>query len=357
MTIGLVSAVSVGDARKVATQLYAKTKLGLDPAGEKIEHKVRAAETFGAAVGLYLARQKMRLRPLSYGAVARHLHVNAKSLHRLPLAKIDRRTIAALLAKVATGVSDATTNRVRTSLSGFYSWAIREGLAETNPVSGTEQREERSRDRILDDMEIAEIWAALRNDTYGDIVRMLILTGSRRAEIGALRWDEVDFERGLISLPAARTKNGRPHVIALNLPAIEILRARPSDRAFVLGRGRNGFHSWANSKIALDQRILKARRAAAELAGTDPDKIAPMPAWVLHDFRRYLSTTMHERLGIAPHIVESILAHVGHQGGTPGVYNKSLYIAEKANASLRWADHVLAIVEGREHKIVPLSRA
>ena len=64
MTIGLVSAVSVGDARKVATQLYAKTKLGLDPAGEKIEHQVRAAETFGAAVGLYLARQKTRLRPL-----------------------------------------------------------------------------------------------------------------------------------------------------------------------------------------------------------------------------------------------------------------------------------------------------
>jgi integrase len=353
MTIGLVSAVSVADARKVATQLYAKTKLGLDPAGERIEHQVRAAETFGAAVEFYLARQKPRLRPLSYGAVARHLHVNAKSLHRLPLVKIDRRAIAALLAKVATsGVSDATTNRVRTSLSGFFAWAIREGLVDTNPVSGTEQREEKSRDRVLTDGEIAEIWAALEDDTYGAIVRLLLLTGARRAEIGALRWDEVDFERGLISLPPSRTKNGRPHVIALNLPAIEVLRARPSNREFVLGRGWNGFHSWANSKIALDQRILKARRDAAELAGTNV--IVPMPAWVLHDFRRYLSTTMHERLGVAPHIIESILGHVGHQGGTPGVYNKSLYIAEKANALSRWADHVLAIVEGREHKVVPL---
>jgi integrase len=357
MTIGLVSAVSVGDARKVAAQLYAKTKLGLDPAGERIEHQVRAAETFGAAVELYLARRKTRLRPLSYGAVARHLHVNAKSLHRLPLVKIDRRTIATLLAKVATSVSDATTNRVRTSLSGFFAWAMREGLVETNPVLGTEQREEKSRDRVLTDAEIAEIWAALQDDTYGAIVRLLILTGARRAEIGALRWDEVDFESGLISLPAARTKNGRPHVIALNLPATEVLRARPSDREFVLGRGWNGFHSWANSKIALDERILEARRAAADLADSDPDKIVPMPAWVLHDFRRYLSTTMHERLGIPPHIIESILGHVGHQGGRPGVYNKSLYIAEKANALSRWADHVTAIVEGHPPKVVPMSRA
>ena len=69
---------------------------------------------------------------------------------------------------------------------------------------------------------------------------------------------------------------------------------------------------WAASKIALDQRILEARKARAV-----GDDIAPMPAWVLHDFRRYLSTTMHEGLGIPPHIVESILGHVGHQAGTP----------------------------------------
>jgi hypothetical protein len=79
-----------------------------------------------------------------------------------------------------------------------------------------------------------------------------------------------------------------------------------------------------------------------------------MPAWVLHDFRRYLSTTMHERLSIPPHVVESILGHVGHQAGIPGIYNKSTYIAEKAQAMARWADHIRSIVEGDERKIIPL---
>jgi integrase len=349
MTLGLVSAVGLGEARKVATQIYAKTKLGLDPAGDNIEHQARAAETFGAAVDLYLARQKTRLRPLSYGAVTRHLHANAKSLHRLPLVKIDRRTIATLLAKVATSVSDATTNRVRTSLSGFFAWAIREGLVEINPVSGTEQREEKSRDRVLTHGEIAEIWAALQDDTYGALVKLLILTGCRRAELGALKWNEVDLERGLITLPAERVKNHRPHVIALSPPAIEILRARPFDREFVLGRGWNGFHAWHNSKTSLDQRILKARQARA-----NGDPVAPMPAWVLHDFRRFISTTMHERLGVPPHIIESILGHVGHQAGVAGRYNKSTYVAEKAQAMARWGEFVLSVVEGHDSKVLTL---
>jgi hypothetical protein len=80
-----------------------------------------------------------------------------------------------------------------------------------------------------------------------------------------------------------------------------------------------------------------------------------MPGWTLHDFRRLISTTMHDRLGVAPHVVESVLGHVGHQAGTPGRYNLSSYRAEKAVALRRWADHVLALAEGRESKVVSLS--
>ena len=71
------------------------------------------------------------------------------------------------------------------------------------------------------------IWAALRDDTYGDIVKLLVLTAARREEIGALRWSEVDFDRGLITLPPERTKNHREHEIMLSEPAAAILRARP----------------------------------------------------------------------------------------------------------------------------------
>jgi len=67
---------------------------------------------------------------------------------------------------------------------------------------------------------------------------------------------------------------------------------------------------------------------------------------VLHDLRRFASTTMHDKLGIQPHIVERLLAHVGHQGGTAGAYNRAAYSAEKRRALERWAEYVDAVVSG-----------
>ena len=363
LTFGSANVLSVKDAREQAGRLHAQVKLGFDPAAEKSERKARAGETFEAAMRLFLTRQKERLRPRSYVEVERHLLVFAKALHRLPLASVDRRAIATQLTQASAATSDATANRVRASLSAFYVWAMKQGLVEINPVALTERREETSRDRVLSDGELREIWAELRNDVYGDICRLLLLLGSRRDELGALRWCEVDLDHGLISLAGERTKNNRPHEIPLSAPALAILKAQPrrvkSDgtaRDFVFAGGI-GFSDWSGSKIDLDRRILEARVAAAQQAGADPVKVATMPHWTLHDFRRVISTAMHDRLGIAPHVVEAVLGHVGHQAGTPGRYNRATYRDEKARALALWADHLLAIVEERESNIVPLRTA
>ena len=148
----------------------------------------------------------------------------------------------------------------------------------------------------------------------------------------------------------------------LSAPALAILQASPrailpdgSTRDLMFGAGQFGFHDWSGSKVDLDGRILAARKAAARQAGLDPEKVGPMPHWVLHDLRRYLSTTMHEELGIAPHIVEAILGHAGgHRRGVSGVYNRAQYRAEKARALAIWAEHLRSITEAHDRKVVPL---
>ena len=67
------------------------------------------------------------------------------------------------------------------------------------------------------------MWAVLGDDQFGDIVKLLILTGQRREEIGGLRWSEVGFKRDLIALPPARTKNKRLHELPLSPRARAIL--------------------------------------------------------------------------------------------------------------------------------------
>ena len=68
----------------------------------------------------------------------------------------------------------------------------------------------------------------------------------------------------------------------------------------------------------------------------------------MHDLRRVISTNMHERLQIAPHIVEACLGHYTSRTGVSGVYNRAQYAAEKRIALGKWADLLLEIVSGKK---------
>ena len=93
-----------------------------------------------------------------------------------PIAQIDRRLIAIRLADIAEKSGPAAANRVRTSLSAYFAWMLREGLLDANPVLNTNKAEEGgARERVLDDKELATIWRALGGDQYSSIVKLLIL--------------------------------------------------------------------------------------------------------------------------------------------------------------------------------------
>ena len=345
LSLGSASAITAQNARERASELHARVRLGEDPAGQKIESRTRAAETLGSVLRPYLLVKKSELKPRTYEEVERHLLQHSKRLHGLQLTAIDRRTVAALLTTLAANSGPNLANSVRASLSSFFGWAMREGLAEANPMIGTNKAAvNASRDRVLSDDELRLIWDALGNDPYGDIVRLLALTGQRRDEIGSLRWREVDFDKSLIALPPERTKNSRPHDVPLSPTALAILKARPrlAGREYVFTSGANGYLGWSNNKVALDARI------------TGKGAISP---WRLHDLRRTVSTRMHDELGIAPHIVEAVLNHVsGHRAGVAGVYNRAVYAKEKAVALSRWAEHLGAIVSGERSKVVAMPK-
>jgi integrase len=343
LSLGQVSAISPFDARETASKLHAKVRLGEDPAGQKIESRTRAAETFGAILQPYLAEKKAGLKRRSYEEVERHLLKHAKPLHGLQLTAITLRGAAALLTELAANNGPNLANSVRASLSALFSWTMTKGLADRNPIIDTQPADTKgARDRVLSDDELRSIWNSLGNDAYSDIVRLLTLTGQRRGEVGSLKWNEINFDKAVISLPPERTKNSRPHDIPLSGAALSILKARPclAGRDYVFASGAHGYRGWANNKIALDANV--ASKGA----------ISP---WRLHDLRRTVSTRMHDELGILPHIVEAVLNHVsGHKGGVAGTYNRALYAKEKAVALARWAEHLNAIVGGTSSKVVPI---
>jgi len=224
----------------------------------------------------------------------------------------------------------AARNRARSTLSAFFGWAIGEGLCDVNPVVGTNkahENEERKRD--LSEEEIAAVWLnADKANGYGTILKLLLLTGCRRDEIGGLRWSEIDLNARTITLPGSRTKNKQEHVIPLSDMAMSVLAGIPKrdGREFVFGRTMGaGFSGWSSAKREFDE-------------------VCQIEAWRLHDLRRTMATQMAE-LGVLPHIIEACINHIsGHKSGVAGVYNRATYLPEKRKALGQWAHHLRTIV-------------
>jgi integrase len=338
-TLGSVEATPQGKAREAAKRDLAAVQLGDDPQAQKAAHRARVSETLDSIGVRFLGRQGGRLKARSYEQVASHLKDHWAPLKGLSVHEITRRTVSARLGEIAAQRGPYSANRARATLSSLFTWAMKEGLVDANPVVGTNrQTDEKARDRVLSDAELIAILSACRDDDYGRIARLLILTGQRRDEVGAMTRAEVDLKARRWSIPSERTKNGRPHEVPLSGSAADILSAAieregRETRTFVFGEAANSsFSGWSRAKLSLDERIKQA-------TGKEP-----LP-WRLHDLRRTVATRMAE-LGVLPHVVEAVLNHIsGRKAGVAGVYNRALYAAEKRQALDLWAAHIKALLE------------
>lgn len=314
---------------------------GATDTAKLIENTRQAPSLFGTVVDRYLAARnpdapiaKMRLRPRAHVECTRHLRVHLKPLHDLPIEGLTRKHIVPELERIAAD-APSTADKVRSTLSAMFAWAIeREDYSGDNPVALIKPLDEyKPRDRVLSDAELASVWRAADPMTpYGRIVRLLILTGQRRDEIGSLRWSEIeainDPGRALVALPAERTKNGTPHKFPLSATALDVLAlCRAQDREFVFSRTDAGFSAWSKNKIKLDA----AAAALTDFAGP----------WTLHDLRRTCRTGL-SRLGVLPHTAEAVLNHLPPK--IQRTYNLDGMEAAKRTALATWADHVALIV-------------
>ncbi len=361
LSLGDPDGVRLEAARAKARDLLAQVRLGGDPQGDQqaARKQAREAVRVGELVEGYLAAAEKRMRPRAFAETERHLRGTERVKHAKPLhghiaAEVDRREIARLLAGIAERSGGVTANRVRSSLSAMWTWAVMAGLQDANPVALTAKpMAEASRERVLADAELAAIWRATGDGDHHDrIVRLLMLTGCRRDEVGRMRWSELEGD--LWTLPGARAKNGLSH--ELPLPALAVAQlpprrtiaaeggqdaTRPRDAVF--GKRETGFSGWSRCKERLDARLAKAfAKAHGREPTADEAKVAP---WTLHDLRRTFVTRLND-LGLAePHVIEALVNH--HSGaakrGVAGIYNRSAYREQKRAALARWADHVAAL--------------
>lgn len=269
MTLGPTNKVTAEQARRRARDILAAVHLGSDPAGERAKNRERLRiKEFAER---YLSEEaEVRLKPRT----VENYRINFRK-HVVPrigafkLNAVSKADIARLHRAIGR-TKPATANRVVAAISSLYRYAQTAGEVEEgfNPTRGIELFPERSRERFLSMIELQRLGATLRlAETEGlpwevdelkpkakhlarpenrkvafspyvtAAIRLLLFTGCRLREILHMKWQDIDFERGLLVLPESKT--GKRFVI-LNRPALDILNELERLDAYVIVSDKPG---------------------------------------------------------------------------------------------------------------------
>jgi integrase len=187
----------------------------------------------------YLAQSRRNKRSWRHDEI--RLGIVGRRLDDVAVTELTAGKIESVLGELAedNGWAPSTQNRYRAALSGVFRLAIKNRKADSNPVRETEHRKEPpGRVRYLNqqsDHEEADLFRVIRESwpEWEPAVLVALHTGMRRSEQfktyevpdGGLRWENIDFRAGLISLP--NSKGGKARSIPMNAVVTRILRAIP----------------------------------------------------------------------------------------------------------------------------------
>jgi len=326
-----LSASSLKEARKAADIARGRIAKGEDPASEKRIQRAPAPvvvesdkDGFASAVQIYLKRHVAARQNARSAAETERLlrtHVLPRWGER-KLAEIRKRDVVELLDAIVDAGAPISANRTLSILQCAWKLWVDRDLTEINPVQVMKKpTPEVSRDRVLSDAEMLAILTAADEAEwrYGNIIKLMILTGLRRENIADLTRSEVDLTNRQI---VKQQKGEILRITPLSSTAVNIieglLRFFGSDRLFPARGSRGYFSGWSNSKRAFDKRC-------------------GVKDWCPHDFRRTMGTRM-QALGVPVEIVDRCLGH--EQQGVRRIYLRHRYLAEMGEAFQLWADYI-----------------
>jgi integrase len=360
--VALGMPLSLAAARLLAAEQHRLRAMGKNPAADaKAARERRQAaavqegeNSFGRAVRDYIeqyARKKVRDwedRARMLGLRSTMEVIPGGLVQRWgdkPVSAIDGHDVHQLIAEArdkgvpglerrSDGPSESMARSMLAVLSGMFSWCVAHRRITNNPCREVHRPEApRPRERVLSNDEIRAFWrgTAKLPTPFAACLKLLLLTGCRRDEIACLHWEEISEDGTAISLPGSRTKNKRPHVVPLSALARQIIAAIPRiggcPYVFTIN-GKVPIAAWSRIKTQLDAAMGKG-----------------VPPWRVHDLRRSAVTGLVE-LGVAPHIVELIVNHIGGaRAGVAGVYNRANMIDERRAALERWAQRISGLVD------------
>jgi integrase len=353
-----VRATGLAEAREQAKRYLNWMRAGKDPRAE-IAREQEAAQaarqteertkgnTFAKRWELYDQHHIAEKRPLTQKEMRRPYRVYFQpELGDRPLHEIKRADISVMLMGIPKKVA---ANRAHSAIRGFLRWCLDRGFIEADPtpLKPPHKKAEKERDHTLTDAELVAIWNAAGKLGYprGAWVRLLMVTGQRRAEVAGARWAEIDQDAKLWTIPADRTKANRAHKVPLSELALEIIGELPVHGSCLFSTEKD--------------KPLQDYSGTKELI----DELVKVKGWRFHDLRRTVLSWMEGRFSpvvmgaVANHSKAATAARAGADPVTGKSYSKNPLDDEKRRALDAWAQYLRNLTNPPEDKVVNLRGA
>lgn len=254
--------------------------------------KNRKEETLKALCSKYLADYAVREK-LTWREDKKDFQSFLSPWFSRRISEVTRNDVQELHRQITRENGPYRANRILAKISSLYSKAQEWGWSEKNPACRIRRNKERQRDRFLNSGELARFFKALdeeKDSLFKSFIWIAILTGARRDNIRCMKWEQIDFDLKIWTIP--RTKNGKALTVQLPEEAILILKGIPKTGSWVFPSTRSASGHVMDHRKTLN-RILK-KAGISDLH--------------LHDLRRTLASWMAIN-GTSLHIIAGVLGH------------------------------------------------
>ena len=293
--------LTLASARRLAAEIHRQRAMGRDVVADydacrrrqKSEHETRSQSTFAAAardfIERYASKKTRRWRetarllglayPLTGGEPTTIRGGLCERWSDKPVAEIDghdihslvdetRRSGAPGLERRSDGPTEARARAMLSCLSKMFSWLVQHRKVSQNPCKDVHRPDaSRARDRVLTAAEMVKFWRATdaERKEFSALLKLLLLTGCRLNEVAGMTRSELSDDGGTWTIPGARTKNRRPHVVPLAPLARKMVGSGSEGFVFTTS-GRSPVSGWSKIKRRLDEAMQDSTMAAARLA-------------------------------------------------------------------------------------------
>lgn len=336
LALGVYPDVSLAQARERRDEARSLLAQGQDP-GEvrkaaKLAEKFAAGNTFEVVAVEWLKRQNLAAASMATVAWLLDKKLNPV-IGSLPIANIEPPTLLAALRKIESAGNLETARRARSLAGRVFRYAIACGLATRDPsrdlLGALAAPKVRNHPAIIEPAELGQLLRAIDAYTGSAIVRNALRLAPhvfvRPGELRQAPWSEIDLQAARWTIPAARMKSRRDHIVPLSRQALAILaeqHAITGDGALVFPANRGRGRPMSENTLAAALGTLGYREQQSA-----------------HGFRATARTLLDEQLGFAPHLVEHQLAHEV-KDALGRAYNRTSHLAERVEMMQAWSDYL-----------------